>query len=480
MKKILTLVTLLLTAATTFAAKPERPKLVVGIIVDQMRWDYLYRYYDQWDGGGMRQLLDGGMSCENHLINYVPTVTCLGHTSAYTGTVPAIHGIVDNWYRNDEHGIYCADDASAKTVGSKSKNGEMSPLNNRVTTIGDELKMATQFKSRVYGVSLKDRASIMPAGHCADGAFWYDKAESKFITSSYYMDKLPKYIEKLNKQNHWTDSIMLTREGMKATTDCALAVVEGENLGQGEATDMICISYSPTDYVGHTWGTDTWRTDDIYMSLNEEITRLLAALDSKVGKGEYLLFLTADHAAIQSAKYLREHKVPAGEWDWKTSLKESPLYHVYGYQVRVDKAEAARRGLCVEAVKDSLIRVLESDPRIDRAVDLTKVSSTTLPDRVKEMLQNAYTPDYSGNIFVVLHSGYYYGDEKYRGGTSHGSWNPYDAHIPMLFYGWHVPQGKETHVPTKMVDLAPTVCAMLHIQMPSGCIGNPILPVMGE
>lgn len=464
----------------TFAAKPERPKLVVGIIVDQMRWDYLYRYYDSWDGGGMRRLIDQGFSCENHLVNYVPTVTCLGHTSAYTGTVPAIHGITDNSYRDDDHEIYCASDASAKTVGSSTKAGEMSPLNNRVTTIGDQLRMATSFKSRVFGISLKDRASIMPAGHCANGAFWYDKKERRFITSTYYMDKLPKYIETLNKQNHWTDSIMNSPEGMKATTDAAVAIIQGENLGKGESTDMICISYSPTDYVGHEWGTVGWHTDRIYSSLNSEMSRLLSALDKQVGKGNYLLFLTADHAASHSSTYLRDHKVPSGEWNWKTTLKPSPLFHVYGYQVRVDKHEAARRGLCVEQVKDSLIRELEKDERIMRAVDMKKVNQITLPERIRESLLNAYTPDHSGDIFVVMQTGYYYGDEKYRGGTTHGSWNPYDSHIPMLFYGWHIAEGKETHVHSKMVDLAATVCAMLHIQMPNGCIGTPILPVMGE
>lgn len=182
-------------------AQPARPKLVVGLVVDQMRWDYLYRYQDRYCEGGFKRLLNEGFSYENCRIPYIPSVTAIGHTSIYTGSVPSLHGIAGNNFMKDGKKTYCTEDNSVKPVGSNGKAGLESPRNMWCTTIGDELRIATNDRSKVIGIAIKDRAAILPAGHHANGAYWYDPEVGKFITSSFYMDKLPAWVSNFNRQN---------------------------------------------------------------------------------------------------------------------------------------------------------------------------------------------------------------------------------------------------------------------------------------
>src|SRR5688572_7320463 len=171
----------------------NRPKLVVGIVVDQMRYDFLYRYWDKYSEGGFKRLLREGYSFENTQYNYVPTYTGPGHASIYTGTTPATHGIIANdWFSCDNNlSMYCTEDKSVNTVGSTSVWGKMSPNNLVASTITDELRLATNSGSKVIGVCLKDRGSILPAGHMPNAAYWYDGSIGGFITSSYYAKELP-------------------------------------------------------------------------------------------------------------------------------------------------------------------------------------------------------------------------------------------------------------------------------------------------
>src|SRR5438477_9347953 len=182
----------------------QRPKLVVGIVVDQMRWDFLYRYYDRYGSGGFKRLLNDGFSCENAMINYIPSFTAVGHSTIFTGSVPAIDGIAGNDWTEQLTGklVYCTSDTSVRPLGNASAvDGRMSPRNLLVSTITDELRLATNFQSKVIGVSLKDRASILPAGHTANAAFWLDDETGHFITSTYYMKQIPGWVVKFNDKN---------------------------------------------------------------------------------------------------------------------------------------------------------------------------------------------------------------------------------------------------------------------------------------
>lgn len=516
------------------AAAIERPKLVVGIVVDQMRWDYLYRYQKRYTDGGFKRLLGEGFSCENTMIPYVPSVTAIGHTCIYTGSVPSIHGIAGNNFVKDGKKVYCTDDDSVKPVGTTSVAALMSPRNLWVSTIGDEMKIASNGRAKVVGVALKDRASILPAGHNPNGAFWFDDQTGCFITSSYYMDRLPKWVEAFNDKrlpkqylsqkwntlypkNTYTESTTDEneyengiREGVKATLplnlpelykkygygiirntpfgnsltlDMAKAAIDGEQLGADDETDLLAVSCSSTDYIGHQVGTHAIETEDTYLRLDKAIADFLAYLDSKVGKGNYLVFLSADHGAMNNAAFLQDRRIPAGSWDASATAKK--LNHVLAkeypeagdivktvmnYQVFFNRDVIKSKQLDFDNIKQTVVNVLKEDPSVLYACDMAKASTESIPEEVKSRIINGYNRERSGDVVIILKPNFYAHGMK---GTDHGAWNSYDTHIPLVFMGWGIKHGATTKQ-TFMTDIAPTIAAMLHVQAPNGCVGKSI------
>jgi predicted AlkP superfamily pyrophosphatase or phosphodiesterase len=516
------------------AAAIERPKLVVGIVVDQMRWDYLYRYQKRYTDGGFKRLLGEGFSCENTMIPYVPSVTAIGHTCIYTGSVPSIHGIAGNNFVKDGKKVYCTDDDSVKPVGTTSVAALMSPRNLWVSTIGDEMKIASNGRAKVVGVALKDRASILPAGHNPNGAFWFDDQTGCFITSSYYMDRLPKWVEAFNDKrlpkqylsqkwntlypkNTYTESTTDEneyengiREGVKATLplnlpelykkygygiirntpfgnsltlDMAKAAIDGEQLGADDETDLLTVSCSSTDYIGHQVGTHAIETEDTYLRLDKAIADFLAYLDSKVGKGNYLVFLSADHGAMNNAAFLQDRRIPAGSWDASATAKK--LNHVLAkeypeagdivktvmnYQVFFNRDVIKSKQLDFDNIKQTVVNVLKEDPSVLYACDMAKASTESIPEEVKFRIINGYNRERSGDVVIILKPNFYAHGMK---GTDHGAWNSYDTHIPLVFMGWGIKHGATTKQ-TFMTDIAPTIAAMLHVQAPNGCVGKAI------
>lgn len=518
-----------------------RPKLVVGIVIDQMRWDYLYRYYNVFKAtGGFKRLINDGFSCDNTLIPYTPTYTAPGHTCIYTGSVPAIHGITGNdWYDNQQRkNVYCTDDSTVTTVGSATNAGKMSPHNLLVSTITDELRLATNFQSKVIGVALKDRGSILPAGHTANGAYWYDYKTGDFITSTYYNDELPGWVKTFN-QGKMVDSlyglnwdISLPREiyeqystednsayegkplgkdssvfpydlgrfagkdygkiaytpyGNTLTAAMAMAAIKGEGLGKGGTTDFLAVSFSSPDYIGHAFGPNSWEQLDDYARLDETLGKLLDYLDATIGKNQYTVFLSADHGVANAAGFAKEYGLPGGVFDNGATVKQmnAQLKDKYGkdrivrgienYQVLLnndllDSTEFINRNDII----DWVLNYLQKQEAIARVFPLNELGTTVLNSKEKEMITNGYYPTRSGDIQIILKPGYYEGGAT---GTTHGLWNPYDAHIPLLFYGWGIKHGKINRE-TYMTDISATLAALLHIQMPSGCIGHVIEDVM--
>lgn len=459
--KIMSIIAMMLLTGSRMAAQThtpvttlQRPKLVVGIVVDQMRWDYLYRYQKHYTEGGFRRMLSEGYTCENTALPYVPSVTAIGHTCIYTGSVPSIHGIAGNNFVKDGQRVYCTDDKTVKPVGSTSDAGLMSPQNLWTTTIGDEMRIASNGRAKVVGVSLKDRASILPAGHNPNGAYWFDDATGRFITSTYYMDKLPQWVRAFNDKHlperylsaDWNTLYPKAtyaestaddtpyengiREGVKPmlplplpalyrkygygiirntpfgntlTLDLARAAIEGEQLGSDEETDLLAISCSCTDYIGHQTGTH--------------------AIETVMN---YQVFLNVD--AIRSAR------------------------------------------LNASKVKERVVSLLQQDPDVLYACDMEKVATASIPDEVKYRIINGYNRERSGSVAIVLKPNHYDHGMK---GTDHGTRNPYDTHIPLVFMGWGIQHGSTTR-PTYMTDIAPTIAALLHVQAPNGNIGRPI------
>ena len=486
---------LMATSICSWAEFGNRPKLVVGIVVDQMRWDYLSRYYSQFQDDGLKRLIDDGYSCNNCLINYVPTVTSIGHTSVYTGTTPAFHGICGNTFYVDGKKVGCVSDTTVSTVGSDTKKGQSSPHLLLATTIGDQLRLHTDFKSKVVGVSFKDRAAILPAGRSANAAYWLDNKAGCFVTSTYYMNELPDYVKALNTQMAKNKELKKVGEDVALyplcghlTTDMAIAALKGENLGKGETTDMLCVSYSQTDAIGHKWATRGEHTDEAYLELDKDLGRLLTALDEQVGQGNYLLFLTADHGGAHNWKFMQDHKLNGGKFLYDDVLKgaEARVAKVLGatkpvineildFRVNLNHEAIAQQGLDLNRVKEVIIEYLRTVDHVINAVDFERVRTSSLPERLMNMALMGYHPRRSGDILIITEPNHYmYGEWSSPVGTTHGEWNPHDAHIPLLFYGWHIHHGatsREVHIN----DIAPTICQMLHIQQPNACSGEAIL-----
>ena len=506
MKKLFVAIMMLVASAAQMLAHTgfgERPKLVVGIVVDQMRWDYLSRYYDQFQEDGFKRLITNGYSCDNCLINYLPTVTSIGHTSVYTGTTPALHGICGNDFFIDDNPVYCCGDKTVYPVGTDNrKRGCMSPRNLLSTTIGDQIRLHTDFRSKVVGVAYKDRAAILPAGRSSDHAYWLDTDNGQFITSTYYRTELPDWARSYNKELKKNKELRKVGKDVGSyplcghiTTDMAIAALKGEQLGKGEVTDMLCVSYSQTDVIGHAWGTRGERTDAAYLELDKDIARLLKALDDQVGEGNYLLFLTADHGGAHNFQYMIDHKLNGGAWNvdqdvmndqLEAYLKEkfgpaadlSIINGLNGYRFYLNHGKIKALGLDLQQVKEALIAYCSELPHVQFVMDFEKVNTWSVPDILRSRALLGYHPDRSGDLLLVLEAGWYeFGKWSSPVGTTHSAWNPYDAHIPLLFYGWkveHGSTGREIHI----TDIAPTVTQMLHIQQPNACVGEPIIEVV--
>ena len=502
MKKMIIIAALLIAAQTpvtlggqrhtatlsSATAQVERPKLVVGIVVDQMRWDYLYYYDAEYGEGGIKRLVNEGYSFEDTQISHSPSVTAIGHASIYTGSVPALHGICGNYFFQDEREVYCCEDTTVQSVGSDSAEGQMSPRRMLATTIGDELRLATDFRSRVFSVALKDRAAILPGGHSCNAAYWWDTSAGRFVSSTYYMDALPEYVNDFNEQWKQEPGFNIKASCIGVTTTFALAetILKEEQLGKGDETDMLCVSISSTDAIGHLYSTHSDEIKASFLQLDKDLTAFLKTLDEHVGQGNYLLFLTADHGASHNYNYLNRHKIPAGAWDNGKTVEDLNTYlkGMFGtdrtiimdsgnYQLVVDDNAIAAAGLQKQQVIDEAIAWLRQDDTFLYVVDSEKIGEATMPAEIKERLTNGYFRGRAGEISVVTRPQFFnsvYSPDYI--GTQHGQPLPYDTHVPFVLMGWHVGHGSSLE-PTHMADIAPTVCHMLHIQSPDACIGHP-------
>jgi predicted AlkP superfamily pyrophosphatase or phosphodiesterase len=511
--------------------KATKPKLVVGLVIDQMRWDYLYRYNSRYSAGGFKRLMQKGFSFENTNIPYIPTVTAAGHACIYTGAVPATNGIVGNaWYNKlNKKYVYCTDDSTVHGIGNDDAQGKMSPKNNEATTIGDELRLATNFRSKVIGIALKDRGSILPAGHTANASYWYDEETGKWITSSHYMNALPTWVNSFNDKDYPTaymkqewktlfpietyiqsskdennqelnfpelnknyfpynlaavtkkpkDYFKLTPYSNTYTFDFAKAAIENEKLGQNNETDLLAISISTTDYVGHSFGPNSVEIEDLYLRLDLDIANFLNYLDKKLGLNNYTVFLSADHGVAHAVNFLKENKLPSNtinngaiQNELKKMLVDSfainPILDIQNFQVYIDYDFIQKKGIDENKIIKFIIQHLKKKSFVQDAFETSQWSTTSIAEPIKTRGVNGYYPARSGDIQIVCKPNSSAYREK---GTGHTMWNPYDAHIPLIFYGWGIKPGK-TYREVYMTDIAPTLAALLNIQTPSGNVGS--------
>lgn len=526
------------TKKTASASEPlARPKLVVGVVVDQMRYDYWYRYYNKYSEGGFKRLLREGYNCRNHHYHYALTVTAAGHASVYTGSTPAIHGIVGNdWYdRKLGKGMYCVADSTVQSVGTTTTAGKMSPRNLLVSTITDQLRIGTNFQGKTIGVAIKDRGAILPAGHAANGAYWFDSKTGNWITSTFYMNDLPQWVKDYNakkrpsalmKQN-WTTLLPIdqynestaddqpyesklagakksvfpydlagiagdafgilasTPHGNTITKEIALEALKHENLGKGPATDFLAISFSTPDYVGHAFGPNSIEEEDIYLRLDRDFAEILTALDNQVGKGNYLFFISADHAVMDVVDLWKQNRLPAGRLNMgqmMTAAKKA-LNDKFGegdyitisenYQLYLNHSTLEAKKIEVEDVCKVIRKTLIDFDGIAEVINLHDLGNANINEYLLTLYKNGNHAKRSGDIQLVTEPGWMSGTVT----ATHGSPYNYDTHIPLLFYGWGITHG-ETFSRTSVADTAPTLAALLKILEPSGNIGKVIEDVM--
>ena len=535
---LLAFVTFVSLSASAQTTTPAKPKLVIGIVVDQMRYDFLYRYADKYSASGFKRLLREGYSCENTHINYSPTYTACGHTCVYTGSVPAVHGITGNdWFDYKENKIvYCTQDTTEKTIGSTSKAGMMSPRRMLTTTVTDELRLATNFKSKVIGIALKDRGSILPAGHTANAAYFYDPSCGNWITSSYYMNDLPLWVKQFNDyklpekylSDNWatlqpiekyvesTDDdepyegtfetetkpmfihkvgevvkpaykiLAATPYGNSFSLKFAEGAILNERLGSNTVPDFLAVSLSSTDYIGHRFGPNSVEVEDCYLRLDKDLGEFFTFLDEHVGTGNYVLFLTADHGAAHVPDFNKQHKIPAGVFPADTVVKqlETKLKQQYGegewllgyenMQLTLNNNLLAEKKIDRAEFKTIIKDFLLQFEGVSKVLDLENLKNELEEPGMKGAIANGYYPKRSGQLYVQLEPAWFEGMTK---GTTHGTVYPYDTHIPLVWMGWNVKHG-EDHSDIHMADIAPTVAAILHIQEPNGNVGKVIKGVV--
>jgi len=516
------------------------PKLVVGIVVDQMRYDYLTRFWNHYEDDGFKRLVNDGFNCKNNHFNYAPTKTGPGHTSVYTGTTPATHGIIGNdWYdKETDQVVYCASDDAFNSVGTTTDAGKMSPHRMTVTTVTDQLRLHYQMRSKTIAIALKDRGAVLPGGYTANAAYWFHGAnEGNWITSTFYMEDLPKWVIDFNASNTaesynkpWTtlkdintylesgldnnkyeglltgqtaptfphdlpslwnsngkyDIIKATPYGNSITADFAIAALDGEDLGSDPITDFLAVSFSSTDYVGHMYGVNSKEIQDTYVRLDRDLARLFNALDKKVGQNEYTVFLTADHGAIHVPAYLKDQKIPAGYMETGSLMKNLKEFLKYRYgttdlianisnnQVFLDSDVINNLDMELGDVQEEIAQELLNYKDIDRVYTAKQMWQNEYTEGIPYILQNGYNQKRSGDILMVLKPG----TISYPiTGSTHGSPQIYDTHVPLLFYGKGIRKGSTT-VRTEIPDIAPTISTLLGIAFPNGTTGRPISKVL--
>ncbi|MCK0156169.1 alkaline phosphatase family protein [Cellulophaga sp. F20128] len=516
------------------------PKLVVGIVVDQMRYDYLTRFWDQYGEGGFKRMVNDGFNCKNHHYNYAPTYTGPGHASVYTGTTPATHGIVGNtWYdKSIKQNVYCAGDSNFNSVGTSGSEGKMSPHRMLTTTVTDQLRLHTQMKGKVIGIAIKDRGAVLPAGHAANAAYWFvGKDEANWITSTYYMDALPAWVTRFNSSgaaemykkpwntakdittylasgtddnnyegtyskqetatfphdlpslwdaNGGYDAIKSTPFGNSLTMDFAIAALDGENLGQDLITDFLTISFSSTDYVGHKFGVNSKEIEDTYIRLDQDLERLLQTLDKQVGVGEYTVFLSSDHAAVQVPAYLKDNNIPGeyidlkeiraglNEWAKFKYGTEDLIENFSNNQIFLDHKVVVNLDLDLKSVQEAFANELLRFNDVHEAYTGYQMWQNEYSRGIPYLLQNGYNQKSSGDVLMVLKPGHI---SYSRTGSTHGSPWKYDTHVPLLFFGKGIEKGSTVNR-TEIPDIAPTVSALLGMAFPNGATGEPIEAVI--
>jgi predicted AlkP superfamily pyrophosphatase or phosphodiesterase len=510
------LLVLVLVFVPLAARSAERPRLVLVVAVDQFRYDYLKRYASDKPGGFARMLGEGAVFHEAYFEHF-PTVTAIGHATMLSGATPAVHGIVGNsWFdRAENEEITSVSDKSVPLLGAAGGTAS-SPRQLLVGGLGDEVKAALGPESKVIGISMKDRAAILGAGRGADAAYWYDPATGNFISSGYYFDKLPGWVKEFNRGSaaeryagrEWKastdgasfgsldqrlgktyyDGLRTTPFGNDLVAEFARAAVGAEQLGKDNATDILLVSFSSNDYIGHRWGPDSPQVRDISVRTDQMLAEFFEFFNSAVGLDHTMIVFTGDHGVAPVPEEAEGRKLSAGrmsenaiataidkhldklygEADWVIG-KSGPLPYL-------DHQLITKRKLDPVEVRRKAAQTLRDLPHVLRVYTFDELASgRALVDHIDRRVANGFHAQRAADLFVVLEPYWMFSSS----GTTHGSPHQYDAHVPLVFLGRGVKPGH--HYGTVAInDIAPTLAAILGIEPPPGATGRVLQDALAQ
>ncbi len=521
----------------------EKPKLVIGIVIDQMRYDYLMKYWNKYGNNGFKRLVNEGSFCKNANFNYFNTQSNCGFATISTGANPSVHGIVsDKWYISlSDKIVNCVDDDTVQCLDGdpNSDCGKYSASKLLGSTLGDELKLATYKMSKVYAISLDASSAILSAGHIADGAYWFDTNTGGFVTSSAYIKELPSWVKEFNDKKlaatytteKWTkllpDSLYNDclpdnnryEEGLKdqktfpydlgvmslkidgkrdynllkytpfgnnITKDFAIYTIVNQKLGKGNYTDYLCVDFASTEYISQAFGLSSIEMEDAYLRLDKEIEHLLDFLDSYIGKGNMLVYLTSNHGAVYSPKYMNDLGIPAGYFNQgqMVALLKSYLNVTYGkgdwvkyyskQQLFLNHTLIQDSKLSLENFQNDVAQFILQFSGVTNVVTSSMLQNTNYSSGIFQKMQNSYNQKRSGDILINLEPGW---TEYNDSSTGHNSGYSYDTHVPLIFYGWRIAR-QTIYEPIDMTDIAPTISMFLDIANPNACQGKPIIQLL--
>jgi predicted AlkP superfamily pyrophosphatase or phosphodiesterase len=512
----------------------RKPKLVLGIVIDQFRYDYLTRFEDLFGEGGFRRLLTNGAVFTNANYIYLPTVTAPGHATFMSGSIPALDGIISNeWFeRETDRRVESVTDDDVKPLGGGKNALPRSPKRLIGSTLGDQLKLASAGKSKVVGIALKDRAAILPAGKNPDGAYWFDTGNGEFISSTYYFPELPAWVKRFNQTNRpdkyfgakWEkllpdaayerslpddtpfekyrfgnkfphvinggeekpgskfyDQFDESPFSVDYTAAFAKAAIEGEGLGQDDYTDLLTVSFSTIDFLGHYVGPYSQEIEDLTLRTDRTLADLFSYVDRKVGLANTIVVLTADHGVAPIPEHAKAMGLVSGRVDVKTipDAVQKALDEKFGHDTWIRDAVAGniyfdyktldRRQVKREDVErtacDAVMKVVGVADCYTRTQLLAKQLA---PGLISTRVLNDFFPERNGDLVFVLKPYYMVRADE---GTTHGSPYSYDTHVPIIFYGYGIVPGSYAGV-SSPADIAPTLSTLLKLEPPSSSVGR--------
>jgi predicted AlkP superfamily pyrophosphatase or phosphodiesterase len=513
---------------------PDKPKLVIGIIVEELKYDQLEKFRDKLGENGIKRLINEGTYFKNAAFEYMLTQSAPGHATIATGAEPSFHGITsDDWYvplKNEL--INCTKDINVNSVGGSFETGMHSPVNLLVSTFSDELKMSTNKKSKVFGVGLRESSAIFSAGHAADAAFWFDDKTGTWMSSTYYINSMPVWVNDFNAMK-FSDSYLnsiwslfkpasyyadclpdsnafeagfnkinyfpydlkklrakndysLLREtpfGNSLTSNFAIRLIQNEQLGKDDVTDYLSICFSATDYIGHRFGPSSVEMGDAILRLDDDIKNLLTYVNDSIGKRNVLIYFTASHGISEIPSVLEKNRIPSGYFKQNQALQllRSYLNAVYGEgdwvkgyserQIFLNRTLIEDARLSLDDVQKKVARFLVQFTGVEAAYPYSAFEANDFGNGNLKRIINNFSPQRSGDVIVILNPGWVDQSGEYI--TNHNSPYEYDSHVPLIWYGWSVNRATVNRK-VNMTDIAATLSTLCKVPYPNACTGEPM------